>query len=184
MEESFSKIKTTIVILGTISSGKSTLAYFISEEYGLPVVSFGAYTKHYCEQHNLGTDRKDLQKVGEGLVSDNPALFVMNAINFGAKNEPVVILEGIRHKTILESIKNICEKTICIFIDADFEVRYQRYLDRQKDMDKVKTLEEFSERDNHSMENEAKNLKDSCALVIDSTQDYKMIVKSLLDKEL
>ena len=178
------KIKTAFVIIGKIGSGKSTLASFISNTYNIPVASFGAYVEHYCENHGLSIDRRNLQKTGEELVNKNTGKFIHDVINFSQKNSSKIIFDGVRHKTILEEIKRISENTLCIFVDADIKIRYERYLNRNKDSDSVKNFEEFVKNDSHPMEKEVNNLKNFCDIVIDSTQEYTASNKQSLDKYL
>lgn len=166
------KIKTIITISGRISSGKSYAAELLHNKLGFPVASFGGYLKYYCEQKNLPADRKSLQDVGEKLIEKYPRQFIVDVISHFIGNSDEIILEGVRHKSIFDEIKNITEKHLSIFIDANLQTRYDRYHKRNKDLDNVKTFEQFMIFDNHSVELEIEELKSHCNIIVDSTKDY------------
>jgi dephospho-CoA kinase len=166
------KIKSIISISGRISSGKSYAAQLIQNKFDFPVASFGSYLNYYCEQKNLSTNRKTLQDIGEKLVETNPQQFIIDVVSHFIGNADKIVLEGVRHKLIFEKLKNITEKHLAIFIDADVQTRYERYYKRNKDSDEGKTFEQFIISDNHPVELEIEELKPFCNIVIDSTKEY------------
>lgn len=178
------KLKSIITISGRISSGKSYAANLIKTEFGLPVASFGGYLKYYCEQNNLPTDRKSLQDKGEAFVKTNPQQFLVDVISHFVDSSDKIILEGVRHKSILDEVSQLTEKKLSIFIDADIQTRYKRYLNRNKDSDELKTFDQFVISDNHSVELEIESLKPTCNIVIDSTKNYSLELFSFLSPNL
>lgn len=178
------KIKSIITISGRISSGKTYAANLIKTELCLPVASFGGYLKHYCEKNNLTTDRKTLQDTGESLVSEDPEQFVVDVITHFIGTSDRIILEGVRHKSILEAVNQLTENRVSVFIDANLETRYKRYFERNKDMDGVKTFEQFKIADSHSVEMEIESLKPLCNVVVDSTKEYSSALIFFLSNHL
>jgi dephospho-CoA kinase len=178
------KLKSIITISGRISSGKSYAANIIKTKFGLPVASFGGYLRFYCEQNNLPTDRKSLQDTGEIFINVNPKLFLIDVISHYIERTDKIILEGIRHSSILEVIDQLTENRLAIFIEADLQTRYDRYLKRNKDSDDLRSFDQFVIIDNHSVELEIEALKPLCNLVIDSTTDYSSELLFFLSQNL
>jgi dephospho-CoA kinase len=168
------QIKIIIVVMGRICSGKTYISEAIAKKFNIPIGSFGGYLKHYCETNNLPIDRKTLQCIGENFINLNPQLFLKNVTNHFIGKSNSIIIEGVRHKIILDSIKEISAKSILIFIDVDSQIRYERFCNRIKDLDKIKTYDQFLLTDNHSVELETESLKCYCDMVIDSATDFRL----------
>ena len=166
------KISFIISVCGQICSGKTYAANAISDKLNIPIASFGGYVKSYCEKNGLQTDRKTLQDVGERFVTDNPTQFVMDVIEYSRGDSNRIIVEGIRHKVIFETILQISEKNISIYLEANQKARYDRFQQRKRGDTHILTFEEFSLHNNHPVEQEIEELKPLCDIVIDSTSDY------------
>lgn len=178
------KLKSVITIIGRISSGKSYSAKLIQTHFKFPVASFGSYLKYYCEQNNLPIDRKTLQNIGEIFVKKNPKQFLIDIISHFIGKADTIILEGVRHKSIFEGINQLSENHLAIFIDADLQTRYNRYYNRDKKADEVKSFEQFEISEAHSVEQEIESLKPFCDLVIDSNEDYSSKLFDYISKNL
>ena len=178
------KLQSIITISGQISSGKSYAANLIKEEYGLPIASFGGYLKHYCEQNNLPSDRKTLQDIGEAFVKEKPYQFLSDVVSHFIGEADKITIEGVRHKSILDAVKELSESCLTVFVYADLDTRYDRYYKRNKDSDLVKTFQQFRVADSHPVELEIESLKNKCDLIIDSTKDYSLELFSYLKANL
>ena len=143
--------------------------------------SFGAYLKYYCEWNNLPTDRKALQDTGEAFVRDNPGQFLIDVISHFIGSADKIVLEGVRHKSILEAVNQLTENRLSVFVEADLETCYKRYFERNKDSDGVKTFEQFKVADSHSVEMEIESLKPLCNIAVDSTTDYWHELKGTIE---
>ena len=175
------KISSIISVCGQICSGKTYAASAISEKLNIQIASFGTYVKFFCEKNGLQSDRKTLQDVGEHFVADNPTQFVMDVIEYsrGVSNE--IIVEGIRHKVIFESILQLANKNISIFLEADKKIRYERFQRRKRGDTHFLTFEEFILLNNHPVEQEIEALKPLCDIVIDTTSDYSIDLIAQID---
>lgn len=177
------QLKTAIIICGRISSGKTHVANQIRKNFGFPVASFGSYLKHYCEMKNFPTDRKSLQEIGEQFIRANPQQFLNDVINYFIGDDDTIIVEGVRHRIIFDSIKNLANNCLSIFIEADQKIRYDRYCFRRKESDSESiTTDQFLIADNHRVELEIETLKPLCNIVIDSTKDYSSELFAFLSK--
>lgn len=178
------KLKSIITISGRISAGKSYAANLIKTEYGFAVASFGGYLKYYCEKSNLSTNRKNLQDIGEGFVKEKPHQFLIDVVSHFVGSADKIIIEGVRHKSILDAVYEITENRLAVFVYADLQTRYDRYFKRNKDSDLLKTLEQFEIADSHTVELEIESLKPLCNIVVDSTKDYSSELSSYLKANL
>ena len=144
----------SIVIVGKIRSGKSTFAKSISKCLNFPIASFGEYLVDYSKQKNLPIHREVLQNLGNDLVREDSSDFLNKVVSYnGSPNK--VIFEGVRHKTIFDEIKNISEKSFAIYLDINEEIRLQRFIQQEKEIDlKSNAINDFYERNNHQVEQE------------------------------
>ena len=171
------KLDIIIVLIGRICSGKSTVAKVLSERLSFPLASFGNYLIAYCGQKNLPTDRASLQKVGQEMVNTNPTQFLQNVIDYHRGDSTSLVLDGIRHKVIFESVKGLAKNVVAVFMDADLETRYKRYLTRN-----IIDYKTFLVLDTHPVELETEILKPFCDVVIDSTVNYENVLYDLIKK--
>jgi len=178
------KNHTVIGIIGRISSGKSTKAKKICENYKAHIMSFGKYLFDFSKERNLPTDRDSLQNLGEQFIAADSTKFFQDVLNSQPPLPEIIIIEGIRHKAIYDEIKRRCEKTIFAFIDVPIETRYDWYRERKKEGDKeVSSLSDFKEIDTHPVENEIDSLKILCDMIITSDWTNEQILASL-DKKI
>lgn len=176
------EINIAIAVIGRISSGKSTFAKELSSHYNITIASFGSYLKCYCQSKGFKTDRETLQNIGEDFIRNDPKILLNNVITYSRQKTNDFIFEGVRHFVIFEELKNISKKYFTVFIDADQNTRFYRYLERNKDSDINKTLEQFTASDNHPVELEIESLKHNCSLIIDSTKYRFIDFKPVFDK--
>lgn len=92
-------------------------------------------------------------------------------IDFSGSSAECLIFEGVRHLVILDLIKAHSAQSLSIFIDVDYDVRKERYLLRNKDIDSNKNSQEFDARNSHTVEMELSSLKELCDLRISSFED-------------
>lgn len=86
----------SIIIIGNISSGKSTLAKSVQELIPKSqIASFGAYLKSYCEERDLTYDREFLQNLGQKFIDENPEKFLKQVVDFSMPSENSIIIFGI-----------------------------------------------------------------------------------------
>jgi len=165
------KIKTVVTLSGRICSGKSHIAQKIKVMNEIPIASFGHYLKECCENNNLPTERKTLQEIGEILIRINPRQFLLEVISQYTTYRDVLVLDGVRHRTIFDQVKSIAENHVSIFVDADINTRYERYKNRGKESDNSITFDEFVLMDNHTVELEIMSLKPLCDIIVESSYE-------------
>ena len=156
----------SILIVGKINTGKSSLIQRISEHFEIPVTSFGYMISNLIQIEN--PTRVQLQNFGyEKFTTDGAGKILNDAINF-SKNENAknIIFDGVRHKTVLEEIIKISKKTFVVFLEADKKIRYERY---RKNFKSNITLEEFQKIDEHPIEQGIEIMKQFSDVVINSS---------------
>lgn len=122
MEDCFN----TIVIIGKIASGKTTLAEELSKRLNATVVSFGNYVRHITSIKGIEQNRTNLQNVGAELMHTiAPSQFVKEVFAYGIGNAIIsnstLLVEGVRHLSILNEIKKISHNCFVIYIDLKDE---------------------------------------------------------------
>lgn len=175
------RINNVIGIIGRICSGKSFLAKKIKGDYNLQIVSFGTYLFNFSERNGLSTDRKALQDLGEDRISDNPRQFLTDVLQEFAPLNDTIIIEGIRHKVILDLLKEQSEDNVFIFLDEDSKTRYDRYISRVKETDSsLISYDKFIEYvDGHPVEQGIEELRKLCKLQISSTISNENLIESI-----
>lgn len=166
----------SIIVIGPICSGKSMIAQTIAAEYNFPVASFGGYLKQYALENGLGTERKDLQDLGEKFILERPKAFLEDVMSFSLTHGSVLIFEGVRHRIIFNMIRELSEDSLSVFIDIPYNVRWQRFLSRDKSSDTIKTEQEFEKMNAHPVEKEILSLKPNC-LVINNYPDQTLTIR-------
>ncbi|MBN8674287.1 MAG: AAA family ATPase [Chitinophagales bacterium] len=174
------KINSSIVIIGEICSGKSTLARRLAEDVQLPKASFGGYLLQYCKDNGIPEhERGDLQNMGQQMIEDDAPSFLHKVINFSTTELSIVLFEGVRHEIILREISGMSGRTATIYVEASYSQRLSRYLARQKEIDTGKTEADFLTASRHPVEREVPLLKEKCSFVIESSDsadnDYEQL---------
>lgn len=144
-----------IVVSGKIASGKTTLVSYLVKEFGIPSTGFGKYLKSVAIERGLPDDRQTLQQLGQNLVENNVDAFCQAVLkNAGWPENKRLIVDGVRHQVVLDSLKKIIDpiKLVLIFVALDDSSRNNRMIDRGREgeqalsiADKDKTEIELSD---------------------------------------
>lgn len=140
---------------------------------------------NYSEERNWKIDRKSLQDLGQKFIDDNTVAFLQNVVEYNqAKDDEILLFEGVRHKSILRAISTNYPVVLSIFLDVDAQTRYNRYVGRDKSIDKLISWEEFLKADNHKVELEIESLKNDCDLILGdkSLADNINVVKKSIER--
>ncbi|XVJ66917.1 MAG: AAA family ATPase [Lacibacter sp.] len=159
-----------ILLIGEISSGKSTLAKLLSNQLQMPIASFGGYLMHYCNENNIPENQRgNLQDLGQFMVDSDAKGFLKKVIAYSKLNVTNVIFEGVRHLVIIDAIKEISRNCIVVFVDATYQQRLERFLNRGKIIDQMRTEDNFLVASEHYVEREVRNLKHLSSYIITSS---------------
>jgi adenylate kinase family enzyme len=129
-----------IGISGRIHSGKSTLANEMAKRMCIPKVSFGSFLRRYSEVNSLDLTRISLQDLGQNFVDNSLDEFCNLVLNEGGwDKETNLIVDGIRHISVLEKLKELVkpQKFILIFIEVSDEELAKRDIGYQDNQRKI-----------------------------------------------
>lgn len=124
-----------IFIAGGTCSGKSTLAKTIADRTGYPAASFGGILRDYARMSNLPLTIESLQNLGQGLISQ---LGYDRFLQWIIAHSPAVpwqgsiVLDGVRHKAMHESLKRTFPASILVYCVCDLETQIERMMKRDK----------------------------------------------------
>lgn len=161
-------LKLTIGIVGKISSGKSSITKALKKATGIPEASFGSFLVDYSKKHQLPTDRHSLQELGSQFIEQSPEAFLAAMLEQANLASDTIIIEGIRHLSVLNAVKSISETVFTIYIDATSETRYKRHCERSKQSDALEIYSDFQLKNQHPVEAQIDLLKSQSDLIIDS----------------
>lgn len=165
----------SILICGRISAGKTTVIKHLSKEFKIPVVSFGKMIKDIVDEAEKNPNRKQLQDYGYRLFSSIGAKKILEMAMDHSKNNlsKIIIFDGVRHESVVEEIKKISKKTLLIFLEANENLRFHRYVKYAGPSNL--TLSDFHKIDDHGIERGINKLKDYSDLTIDASQPLEKV---------
>lgn len=147
--ELFSSANITI-ITGYTCAGKTTIAQYLSKKYGLLHLEASDYMHlSFYDKHGINTSYKirDFAKIA---LKEDPGIVAKQIINTLVMNKNIVI-SGFRSPDEINYLTK-CLPSDClthIQIEADFEVRYQRFLQRGRNKDNlnINTFKDINQRE-------------------------------------
>lgn len=119
-----------IAVAGATRSGKTTFIREVERRYAASTASFGHLVRERTEKLGLPQTRHSWQQVGEEWIATDrwglceQVLGRLPAVGIG-------IIDGVRHVTILEILKEISHPrpVILLFVECTNRVRQQRLLE-------------------------------------------------------
>lgn len=137
-----------IGLSGTIGSGKDTLAQYLDEHHRFMHISTGDMVRAEAMRREGTIERPALKKVATQLrIEGGGGVLVQHALqtwrDAGAM-QPLIIT-GIRSLGEANAIRAAGGKLI--FVDAPFDVRFKRIVQRHRDTEAAISAEEFKKRD-------------------------------------
>ncbi len=152
-----------VAFCGSSRSGKSTLARRLVEKTGGSFVSFGDFVRSEFEKAfpDQVPSRRDLQDLGQRLISIDPKGFLERAIATQANPlGQVIVLDGLRHIALVGIIHEQYpdSEVSVVFVEADSHERGVRSFPI--------SVEELLQIDSHQMEEDGPKLRAIAELVI------------------
>lgn len=171
----------SVVLIGAVASGKSTVARLLSDELSWPVLSFGAYVRDQAARHGIPPHRDELERLGAHLITtcghDN---FLRDVLGTHASTAPF-ILEGVRHVDMLRAVERAYPSTVSIYLDVPPDVRYERWLRRQELVDSPARRASFDGIAQGEVERHVHALLNVVDYVVDATRPARFIATDILD---
>lgn len=154
-----------LCIAGRIASGKSTVTSAVSGALHWRAFHFGSYVRALAEEMGLGEAQRDLQDLGQRLVSRDPLEFTRGFLAKSAwKKGESVVIDGLRHNEVLQSLQGLTSpaEVLLIYLVADYQTRLTRFLARGRG-----SRAQFDEVEEHPVERQATVLEDRADLILD-----------------
>ena len=167
---------TILAFSGAISSGKTTLSQEIASKLDWKKTSFGDYVRSIAKQKGVEQSRENLQQLGEKEIEFDCKKFCNNVLSLvNWKKGENLIIDGIRHKEVLDNLKTVTSPSdvYLIYIDLDLKNRDQRSQNSESELKKY---------DSHSTEKQVVYILPKIAdLVIDGNKKIEEIVSEILE---
>jgi adenylosuccinate synthase len=170
--------KQIVLLSGSISSGKSTLANRLNEQFGLHVLKTKKAIQSLALQKfgkEIESERRALQKFGDSLDKDTKGRWVRDALarlvrDLGAAGSDArIVVDAVR---ILDQIRAIRQaysfNVIHMHLKAPIEVLDRRYKERH--VPGFKELASFSEAEKNKTESRVSELEAAADFVIDTSR--------------
>lgn len=136
-----------IGVIGTISSGKGTVAHYISQKYGLKHIIMSDFLRKVLRKRGIAINRESLRHwqsyIRRKYCKGNLSICTLEDIQ--KQNLKRVVIDGIRRPKQAKLLKKKLNIKI-IFVDAPLEIRFRRAKLRQR-RGYVRTFEEFKKQD-------------------------------------
>jgi dephospho-CoA kinase len=127
-------------VAGRIGSGKTTLASELASRIGCPRASFGEFVRSAAQARGLdSTDRTILQDLGDELIAGGWTSFVEAVLVQAGYSSGPVVIDGIRHRSAIETLRPLLEPTplVVVAVDISDEERRERLRERGLESDDV-----------------------------------------------
>jgi cytidylate kinase len=141
-----------IAIAGRIGSGKSSISIILASELGWKRASFGDFVRSVAAKRGQEPCREVLQEIGAELEANDPSAFCKEVLaSAGWRSGEAVVIDGIRHESILAILKKLVAPlpVFFVYLEAEDDTRKARVAQRERiEADLLPTVELHStERD-------------------------------------
>lgn len=169
-----------IAFSGRMRSGKTSLSCELSRRLSWPRVAFGEYVRKEIKRAGGNPDcRQLLQDYGQRRVENDLEGFCRSVLaQAELGNSTNLIVDGIRHTKVLETIRRLCVpmRTILVYVDCSDKTRYLRTNDLATSEDT------FIQQDQHSVEDETGNtLRNLADKIVDGESDTADTAQPIID---
>jgi dephospho-CoA kinase len=165
-----------IILTGDLGAGKSTAAHYIATRYRYQHLSFvEKIWKPLLQQRNLPFTRSNLQLLGIELMNNKGPQEIVQLLLHQADPNRDIVIDDVRRKDVVEIFKEKCNKIFVIYLQADFETRYIRLVER----DNVKSRKEQQQAEQVETETTIHELEGIADIVIKNVGNINDFYKQL-----
>lgn len=131
-----------IGVAGTFASGKDLIAHYLSDHYGYTHPSTSELVRNVAMKERGSVERDVLHEVADAHRKQYGAdVFVQIAL----QSPRPTIITGLRSLGEAKAIKRA--GGVLVFVDAPIELRYERMVQRDRDLESQISLEDFKARE-------------------------------------
>lgn len=172
----------SISICGLICSGKSSVVAELHNLHNWDIISFGRYVREIANLRGLSPTREIYQVLGNELVNALGATkFLANVVDANQPKSNIHLFDGVRHTSILDSMRQIYETNIVIYLELSDSLRFERYKSRSAIGDETISFEQFLEISQHPVERGIVDIRSQSDLRVDVANDLSQIVNRIND---
>ena len=116
-------------LAGPIGSGKTTIGARLADSLGVPFGSFGRIIRTIARNKGIPESRENLQRLGQQLVENDPERLCRDVLkDMGWQPGMSVVIEGIRHLTIVDALRQLTRPVPfrLVYIDIDLRTELAR----------------------------------------------------------
>lgn len=177
---------TILCFAGRRKSGKTTLSKALSDEIGWKRISFGDYIRNEAKKNQDYSSlpnkeqKKYLQVLGEKLINEGPEKFCQKFLKFNNWNkEENLIIDGVRHKEILQKLIKFSLAVFLIYIKVEDEEIRRRILEGGGSEE---DFHQYLETEQHSTESQVIDTLHLYAdKVLDGSHDTNSLVQEVIN---
>lgn len=122
-----------IAFAGRMGAGKSSVSAAVAAGLRWKFASFGGFVRKTATSRGVEHTRESLQAIGEELEASDPVMFCRAVLDdAGWHPGESVVVEGVRHVRIWETLKNLAgsQPIFLVYLDASEELRRARLRER------------------------------------------------------
>lgn len=140
------KLPELIGLSGTFGSGKDLLAGVLAESYGYTHVSTSDLVRQVAMRDRGSIERPILKEIAEECRQKFGGGYFVEQ---GLQQSGPLVISGIRSLGEMKALKQA--GGVMVFVDAPFEIRYNRMVERSRDGESLISHEEFKERESREL---------------------------------
>ncbi|GJJ16332.1 AAA family ATPase [Mycolicibacterium mageritense] len=161
-----------IALSGMMAAGKSTVSEALRVDHGFTVLAFGDVVRVEADHRGIPrSDRAALQSLGQSLFDELGADGLVGRLMEGATGD--VVIDGVRHIAVLESLRTRLPSMIFGFLQADTEELDRRWRRRGESAAR-------SDIAAHAVEGELDQLRDRADVVFDTASLTAAAIAAML----
>ena len=161
------RVKLLIGVAGPMGSGKSSIARALAEAAGGAHLSFGDAVRKEALRRGLGSDRDDLQNLGDQLIDEGWPEFVNLVLGTLEAEPDVVVVDGIRHPEAHAQLERSSagRNVVLVYVETDTAIRVARVMDRDR-----RSIAEVAAEMAHPNERQVEGLRQAASVILDNNR--------------
>ena len=135
--------KIVIGIIGTIASGKGTIAKYLVKKHGFKHIVMGNLVRAIARKKGIKPTRENLHNLQAKYRAKDPAYFIKKAIaKINMQKHQKWVVDGLRNPEDARELKKVFDAKI-IFVDAPVKLRWERARKRRRGKEAKESLKDF-----------------------------------------
>ncbi|MEM2932769.1 MAG: AAA family ATPase [Candidatus Pacearchaeota archaeon] len=143
MGRNLAESKLVIGLMGTIASGKGTVASYLVDRWGFKRIILGNLVRALARKQGIKPTRENLHNLQAKYRAKDQAYFIKKVIaKIGKSKYDKWVVDGLRNPEDARWLKKFFDAKL-VFIDAPLKLRWERAKKRRRGKEKEESLGEF-----------------------------------------